>query len=451
MLTYGTGLTVIPRAKKSLRVLVLGAGLVAAGAWLSLPRPAPLGALRLDRFNATRRDWIAQRARAQVNASAEPCDDFFSFACGNFGTLEDPIATRKGEVDSRVEAAEKDKSSVFGKWSECFANADFSQVGSRAQELFATFVEPFYDKQALKIRARDSLDFFFQMENFLIQNFPFSVFQIKVIAPWLITLGVYTGEIDGNNPSMDTTTLGTLGEMYPGIPMKVLLRGIYHDETAVSAQGLNWMETFTSFFSFASTEEVKVFQKTMIVSGIKTVLEAAKNSPWFAQEEMFRDELLKTLFSQEMTPTRMQKATGIVHYLKRALIFEITNAAWMDESTRSSALKKANDMISFVGNPQIEPEPMELESCSNDAVTFQYSFHKYINSRRFDWNYAKTRHRQGWPIGYHFIVVNGHYYVRGNAFVLPSSITGFPFFDVDAPMSFNFGGLGAVSGHEISQ
>jgi len=187
----------------------------------------------------------------------------------------------------------------------------------------------------------------------------------------------------------------------------------------------------------------------MIGRGIESMLVSTKKFR-NAKTELFRDELTEQLYSHETTLERMQKATKMVHYLKNALVFDIKNATWMDESTRLSALKKAKRMIPFVGNPEIIPEPMEFGQCSNDSF-FRFPFDKFISSRRFDWKYAEEHGREGWLIGYDFLIVNAYYYPQLNVFVLPSSITGFPFFDVDAPMSFNFGGLGAVSGHEISQ
>ncbi len=56
--------------------------------------------------------------------------------------------------------------------------------------------------------------------------------------------------------------------------------------------------------------------------------------------------------------------------------------------------------------------------------------------------------RARWPMPAH--VVNAFYNPLGNTFVLPAGILQPPFFDPDADPAENYGGIGAVIGHEMS-
>jgi predicted metalloendopeptidase len=50
-----------------------------------------------------------------------------------------------------------------------------------------------------------------------------------------------------------------------------------------------------------------------------------------------------------------------------------------------------------------------------------------------------------------YSVINAFYMPTSNIFVLPYGILGRPFFEINRPVSMNFGSIGMVSAHELSQ
>ncbi len=145
-------------------------------------------------------------------------------------------------------------------------------------------------------------------------------------------------------------------------------------------------------------------------------------------------------------PTHKAKIERLVHNLIEAYRESIENLDWMGAETKVKALAKLESFDPKIGYPVKWRDYSDLIIESDDLIG---------NVRRAsafeqDWDMAKI----GQPIDrdeWHMTpqTVNAYYNPGMNEIVFPAAILQPPFFDPEAENAVNFGGIGAVIGHEI--
>ena len=127
----------------------------------------------------------------------------------------------------------------------------------------------------------------------------------------------------------------------------------------------------------------------------------------------------------------------------------IESASWMDDDTRDYALFKLNHIKHQVGFPDEWPEFDELYA--NLDYTSYFGLMRTHAMRQFELDTRKLNgpvDQDEWFMG--VAEVNAYYSPNSNHIVFPLGILAPPFFSPDAPEAVNFGGFGAVAGHELS-
>ncbi len=140
------------------------------------------------------------------------------------------------------------------------------------------------------------------------------------------------------------------------------------------------------------------------------------------------------------------KMDVLVKNLRLALGERLETLEWMGPNTRAQANDKLNKFTPKVGYPEEWQDYSKLEIVRGDA---------YGNSKRagvFRWEESIAR--LGGPIdenewGMTPQTVNAYYSPTRNEIVFPAAILQAPFFDPYADAAVNYGGIGAVIGHEI--
>lgn len=136
----------------------------------------------------------------------------------------------------------------------------------------------------------------------------------------------------------------------------------------------------------------------------------------------------------------------LVANLRKALDERITTLSWMGEETKVEAHEKLAKFTPKIGYPDVWRDYSDLVVTNGDA---------YENAQKaseFSWNYSISR--LGGPIiktewGMTPQRVNAYYSPSRNEIVFPAAILQAPFFDPNADPAVNYGGIGAVIGHEI--
>lgn len=158
-------------------------------------------------------------------------------------------------------------------------------------------------------------------------------------------------------------------------------------------------------------------------------------------------ELLGKLYVKEYFPAEA-KATceELVGYLRKSFAQHIQDLEWMSPETKVKALEKLSKFNVKIGYPDKWKDYSDLEVGNS-----LYDNIRNINKWAFEKNIAK----QGKPVdksewGMTPQTVNAYYSPLYNEIVFPAAILQAPFYDYRADAAVNFGGIGAVIGHELS-
>lgn len=158
-------------------------------------------------------------------------------------------------------------------------------------------------------------------------------------------------------------------------------------------------------------------------------------------------ELLGKLYVKEYFPEDA-KATceELVGYLIKSFEVHIKDLTWMSPATKEKALEKLSKFTIKIGYPDKWKDYSKLEVGSSLAENI-----RNLQIWKFEQNLAK----QGRPVdktewGMSPQTVNAYYSPLNNEIVFPAAILQPPFYDYKADAAVNFGGIGAVIGHEIS-
>ncbi len=140
----------------------------------------------------------------------------------------------------------------------------------------------------------------------------------------------------------------------------------------------------------------------------------------------------------------------LVDYLKKSFAQHIKDVAWMSPETKEKALAKLNKFAVKVGNPDKWEDYSKLVINPASETTY------YQNLERVnEWWYQKNLSEVGKAVdktkwGMSPQTVNAYYNPLYNEIVFPAGILQPPFFNFHADPAVNFGGIGAVIGHEMT-
>ncbi len=158
-------------------------------------------------------------------------------------------------------------------------------------------------------------------------------------------------------------------------------------------------------------------------------------------------ELLGKLYVKEYFPEEAKATCNeMVQYLIRSFDQHIKDLAWMSPATKEKALEKLSKFNVKIGYPDKWRDYSSLEIGSSLIENMQ-------NIQR--WSFRENLAKQGKPVdksewGMSPQTVNAYYNPLYNEIVFPAAILQPPFYDYKADAAVNFGGIGAVIGHELS-
>jgi putative endopeptidase len=136
----------------------------------------------------------------------------------------------------------------------------------------------------------------------------------------------------------------------------------------------------------------------------------------------------------------------LVDYLTRAYEMSIKELPWMSDATKEKALAKLATFTPKIGYPDKWRDYSSLEIKADDLIgnlqriaAFGHAYEVAKIGKKVD--------RDEWHMTPQ--TVNAYYNPLMNEIVFPAAILQPPFFDMEADIAANYGGIGAVIGHEI--
>jgi len=158
-------------------------------------------------------------------------------------------------------------------------------------------------------------------------------------------------------------------------------------------------------------------------------------------------EALGQMYVKEYFPAESKAAMEkLVDNLRASLKTRLESLEWMSDETKQKALEKWESFTPKIGYPD------KWRSWDGLATTRDGYAANVLAAAKFnrDWQFGKI----GKPVdrtewGMTPQTVNAYYNPLQNEVVFPAAILQPPFFDPDADPALNYGGIGAVIGHEM--
>jgi putative endopeptidase len=159
------------------------------------------------------------------------------------------------------------------------------------------------------------------------------------------------------------------------------------------------------------------------------------------------DLLGQVYVDKHFSPAAKQRMQDLVNNLQQTFAERIKRVDWMSNETKQKALEKLAAFLKKIGYPDKWKDYSSITISRTDLLG---------NIRRCTvWAYNDNIHQLGKPVdktkwGMTPPTINAYYNPSNNEIVFPAGILKFPFFDFDADDAVNYGGIGAVIGHEMT-
>ncbi len=159
------------------------------------------------------------------------------------------------------------------------------------------------------------------------------------------------------------------------------------------------------------------------------------------------DAVGKLYVAKHFKPEAKAKMDALVQNLIRAFDDSIDGLTWMSSETKVKAREKLKKIRTKIGYTVAWRDYSDL-TVDPDDLFGNVLRSNQVEFRRMVGKLGQPIDREEW--GMTPQTVNAYYNPTKNEIVFPAAILQSPFFDADAPVPLNYGGIGAVIGHEIS-
>ena len=190
-------------------------------------------------------------------------------------------------------------------------------------------------------------------------------------------------------------------------------------------------------------EDFDFYGRTL--SGVPELRERWKRGVGLVEQSL--GEAVGQLYvERHFPPHAKERMVELVAHLVEAFRRSLSSVPWMGEDTRREALEKLDRFTPKIGYPEKWRDYSTLEVRAGDLLG---------NVRRaVAFEVDRQLAKLGGPVDRDewFMtpqMVNAYYNPGLNEIVFPAAILQPPFFDVEADPAVNYGGIGAVIGHEI--
>jgi predicted metalloendopeptidase len=270
------------------------------------------------------------------------------------------------------------------------------------------------------------------------------------------------------------TAIADLQKMVPIIDWNTYIKGIgvAKIDTVIVSQP-RYMAALQTIFTENKVEDWKAYMRWMLLksaasqlsTGIetanwefygKTLTGALKQRPRHEKALQVVNgtvgEALGKLYVEKMFPAEAKtKAADMIQNLIRAYKNRINNLTWMSPETKVKAIEKLDKLTIKIGYPDKweDYSALVVESPAEGGSYYQ----NLKNVSMWQWkkdlaDLSKPVDKTKWGMSPQ--TVNAYYNPSYNEIVFPAAILQPPFYDYKADEAVNYGGIGAVIGHEIS-
>ena len=137
----------------------------------------------------------------------------------------------------------------------------------------------------------------------------------------------------------------------------------------------------------------------------------------------------------------------MIENMRAAFKDQINGLTWMSDTTKQAALKKLSTFTYKIGYPNKWTNYSSVDIDSNHVFENVMNIKKFNIQQMLD-KYGKPVDKEKWEMDPQ--TVNAYYNPMLNEIVFPAGILQPPFYEANGDKAANYGGIGAVIGHEFS-
>ncbi len=297
----------------------------------------------------------------------------------------------------------------------------------------------------------------------------------KVLALETQLAGSMLSKEESRNPEIqyNPKTFAQLSKLTPSINWQSYFGALKINEDTIIVTEPKYMVEYEKVVNNYTIDDVKIYLKSALLRGSASLLNNAfvqesfdfntkylrgtdKMLPrWkrvLAVTNTYLGEAIGKLYVDEnFPPEAKEKALAMVENMRRAFAERIKGLDWMSDSTKQMALGKLNSFGVKIGYPD---KWKDYSSLVIDKKPESASFYvNAVNAARFQVQeeiakLEKPVDKKEWIMTPQ--TVNAYYNPLFNEIVFPAGILQPPFYDYRADEAVNYGGIGAVIGHEMS-
>ena len=271
------------------------------------------------------------------------------------------------------------------------------------------------------------------------------------------------------NKTYNKMTVADLTRAAPGFDFVTYLKGL---GTPVTSLNVSQPSAITGIARLIAAAPIAVLQDQLLIRSLDSyadVLPAAFDQEQFAfygtllsgtpqQEERWKravgftsgalsDEVSKVYVAQYFPPETKAAADTLVRNVLAAMGTRIDKLDWMAPETKVKAHAKLAAFTPKIGYPDRWRDYAALKIVSGDAFGNEQRAAEW----RYNYNVGHLgKPLQRWEWGMTPMTVNAYANFGMVEIVFPAAILQPPFFDPAADPAVNYGGIGAVIGHELS-
>ena len=282
---------------------------------------------------------------------------------------------------------------------------------------------------------------------------------------------VHWTRIDSRNrdKAYNNLTVAELARTAPGFDFAAFLRGIgtpvsellVTQPTAIAGEArliaatpiavlqdqliVRSLEGYADVLPAAIDQAVFAFQGT-VLSGTPEQEQRWKRAVSFTSEAL-ADEVSQIYVARYFPPEAKAAADALVRNVIAAMDRRIDQLDWMAPETKVKAHEKLAAFTPKIGYPDRWRDYSNLQIVSGDAFGNKVRAQQWAH----EWNIGHLgKPLQRWEWGMTPMTVNAYANFGMVEIVFPAAILQPPFFDPNADPAVNYGGIGAVIGHELS-
>uniref|UniRef100_H3C5L5 Endothelin converting enzyme like 1 n=1 Tax=Tetraodon nigroviridis TaxID=99883 RepID=H3C5L5_TETNG len=293
-----------------------------------------------------------------------------------------------------------------------------------------------------------------------------------------ITVADYDDQRKDISTMYNRITLRQLQRMAPSLHWKRLLDRIFHDtfsdDEEIVVLATDYIQKVSDIIKTTSKRVLHNYMLWRIVAALSEHLSTAFRSTihefsreidgteqqldlgrlCLTQANKHFGMALGALFVQQHFSSQSKaKVQELVEDIKHSLDVRLQELDWMDETTKEAARAKLKYMMVMTGYPDFLLKPELIDQEYGFEVDEKTYFKNILNSIKFNIKLSvKKIHEEvdktTWLLPPQ--ALNAYYLPNKNQMVFPAGILQPTLYNPEFPQSMNYGGIGAIIGHELT-